>query len=133
MKRPDDLSRRRILWQTLRSWDLAIAVAAGLVMFAVALWRDDFRGEKPYLVALVPIGFTVAAAALVIGRWIADHLRDDYGELVRVVDPEGHALYLPYQVVGVVSVSAATWSALALIFYDWADATWAAPSSSRRP
>ncbi len=90
--RPDEASRRRL----------------GLA----TIWLHSpptTSGQSADLVAGVPTGVAIAAAAWLGGRWVADRLRTEvYGELVRLVDPREEAASLPSQVVSVVAMLAAT-------------------------
>ncbi len=107
-RRPDEASRRRLVLATIWHWDVWLAVAGFAIFLLAGLTSDDFRGSQPLLIAGVPTGFTIAVAAWLGGRWVADRLRTEvYGELVRLVDPREEAASLPYQVVSVVAMLAA--------------------------
>lgn len=107
-RRPDDASRRRLVLSTLWHWDLWLAVAGSGVFLVLAFAADDFRGSQAILIAGVPTGVAIAAAAWIAGRWVADRLRTEvYGELVRLVDPSEDAASLPYQTVSIVALLAA--------------------------
>lgn len=106
-RRPDEASRRRLVLTTIWHWDLWLAVVGLAVFLLAALASGDFRGSQPILVAGVPTGVAIAAAAWLGGRWVADRLRTEaYGELVRLVDPREEAAALPYQVVSIVAMLA---------------------------
>lgn len=71
------------------------------------------------LIAAVPTNLTIAIAAWLGGRWVADRLRsEDYGELVRIVDPREEAISLPYQVVSLVATAASLLSGVAAGVFD---------------
>lgn len=118
-RRPDAASWPRLVVSTTWHWDLWIALAVAAVFTMLALAAGDFRGSQPMLIAGVPTNLTVAVAAWLGGRWVADRLRtEDYGELVRVVDPREEAISLPYQVVAVVAILGALLSGFAAAAFD---------------
>jgi hypothetical protein len=95
-------------------WDLWTATAGAVVFSIIALAAGDYRGSQPMLIAAVPTNLTISVAVWLGGRWVADRLRtEDYGELVRLVDPREEAISLPYQVVAFIAILGALASGVA--------------------
>lgn len=118
-RRPDSRSWPRLVISTTWHWDLWVALAAAVAFSVVTLAAGGFRGSQVMLIAGIPTNLAIAVAAWLGGRWVADRLRtEDYGELVRVVDPREEAISLPYQVVALVATLGALVSGIAAGAFD---------------
>lgn len=111
-QRPDGQTPKALMWQTvLKGWDFRIAMAVGWAVLLLGLFPQVLPFETSDHVPLWPVvALTTAISLGVWGteRWLNDRLREsDYGELVRVIDPQSQALTLPYHVTAVVSFTAA--------------------------
>ena len=119
MRRPGKKSRRRIVWRTALWWDLLLAVSIAVIFFVSWVISDRFTGGKAYLIGAVPFIFGFATTAWLAGRWISDRFKDsDYGELLRIVDPDEFALGYPYQLIAMVGFIGTGWCILAAIIID---------------
>lgn len=118
-RRRDDASWGRLVLSTMGHWDLWVAVIGAVLFLVGVLVAGDFRGSQPMLIAGVPTNLTIAIAAWLGGRWVADRLRSEtYGEVVRLLDPAEEAASLPYHVVSVVAVVAALTCGVAAALFD---------------
>jgi hypothetical protein len=119
MTQPGDQSFR---WMRLRSalwWDLLLALTVAVVFLIAWLISDRFIGGKIYLMAAIPFMFGSATAAWLGGRWISDKIKDtEYGELVRLIDPEESALNYPYHLVAMVGFVGTGWCILSAVIID---------------
>jgi hypothetical protein len=102
-------------------WDFYLALAATVALFVTSVISKNFTGGKAYLIGAIPLAFTIATTAWVVGRWVSDRLVDDYGELVRIVDPKESGVGLPYLLVTIIGMIATAWAILAAIVIDSVD------------
>ena len=99
---------RKVWLRASASWDLALAML-GTAAFAVALYTSDRPLEEARTVGImaIPFGVAIAGAAFVSVRWLDDRTKDsEYGELVRVGDPEQLASQIPYYLIVFAGIAA---------------------------
>ncbi|GHP16744.1 hypothetical protein RN2511_014800 [Rhodococcus sp. NKCM2511] len=110
-----------------QNWDATTSVLVAAV-FAVATLGTGRTVDNitPYLAAGIAGGLAAAFATAVLSRWLYDHLKDDYGSLIRsTVDKHLKTAMRPYLVVIYASVGAAIY-AIALAFISTIiSGTWA--------
>ncbi len=95
---------------------LVIAIALGLFLLRSSRPLEDIT---TYLIGAVPFGLTSGTAALVVGRWLHDRMKEGaYGEVVRAFDPHEVRTQLPYQVVSWASFLTALVAFLLLLVRD---------------
>jgi hypothetical protein len=119
MRRQGSSSRRRIMWRTALWWDLLLAVSIAAIFFISWIVSDRFAGGRAYLIGAVPFVFTFATTAWLAGRWLSDRFKEgDYGELLRMVDPDEFEMGYPYQLIAMVGFAGTAWCILAAIIID---------------
>jgi hypothetical protein len=119
MRRQGSSSRRRVAWRTALWWDLLLAISIATIFFVGWIVSERFTGGKAYLIAAIPFIFGFATTAWLAGRWISDRFKDsDYGELLRMVDPDEFALGYPYQLIAMVGFVGTAWCLLGAIIID---------------
>jgi hypothetical protein len=120
--RPDKAKPSKIFWNTVLSWDL---LAASIVAAAFGIsWLkiEQLRGGTLYLWPLLAASFGVAGFAWNMGRQSSDRIREsDFGELVRMVDPDESAFHLPYLVVTYVALISGVWTTVLAVATDGID------------
>lgn len=106
--RPDKKSNWSLGWSTVVAWDLVFAVITGGTFFGLAGRSEGFKVDRVLLLATAPTMVAFAIGVWVAGRWAADRIRnDEFGELVRIIDPQERAAQLPYLVIFSVALSGA--------------------------
>ena len=114
MTSPDSPSVARRL---IREWDLcaAVLVAAAFLVGCLVTRRDliDLTGV---LIAGVASGAAIGSAAFVVMRNVSEMLgREDYGELVRVIDGDETRALRPFKIVASAALATSVYSLVLLL------------------
>ncbi len=117
--RPDKAKPTTIFRKTVLSWDL-LAASVVAVAFGIAWLKvEQLRGGTLYLWPVLATSFGVAGLSWNMGRQASDRIREtDFGELVRMVDPEESAFHLPYLVVTYVALISSVWTTVVAVLTD---------------
>lgn len=117
--RPDKTQPSTIFWKTVLSLDLLTAAIAAVAFGISWLGVEQLRGGTLYLWPLLATSFGVAGLAWNMGRQSSDRIREsDFGELVRMVDPDESAFHLPYLVVTYVALLSGVWTSVVAVATD---------------
>jgi hypothetical protein len=125
-------SRLRTLVRNLLHWDCLTAAAIAIAFLILTLSSDrPLEDSTGPLTLGVTAGIAVALGAALAGRWLTDRIQDDdYGELLRVLDPDESVAQAPFHTVTLVAAAAAVGSALLLLARDELSRTLAAVAYS---
>lgn len=101
------------------NWDAVLAVLSGVVFVLITLSNPrPLIDERAFLIAGMPYGAAIVAAAIATGRWLSDRMKDSiYGEVVRVLDPDESRLHRPVFVVVLAGVATSLLALLLFVTY----------------
>lgn len=103
-----------------RNWDLLVSVVVSAA-FGISAWiRDEeLKALGAVLASGIGGGVAIGAAALVMSRWMSDSLaKDEYGELIRMVDESETRVRRPYEIVAFTSFLTSLGCLVTVLFYD---------------
>lgn len=113
MMRPDRRTTREIFIRTVvKAWDFWLSlILAAIFFFSYRPFYHSFNGTTTVLAAAAAYGVSIATGSIVAARWLSDRMKDDdYGRIIRTIDPEEVAAQLPYYVICFVGCGTSIWA-----------------------
>ncbi|RAL30969.1 hypothetical protein CVN56_30630 [Rhodococcus sp. AQ5-07] len=108
------------LWNALkRNWDLCVSAILATTFCITSILRGEkLDGVGPILIAGMAVGAAIGATTLVASRWVTDMLtKDEYGELIRMIDSSESNVRRPYEIVATAAFLTASLSILVFVIH----------------